>query len=113
MSDLPDPRDLAKRLLESASEYADKNAAARALEETKGTILGKLVKKYLALDPKGSITRAEHFAKADPDYEDHIRRMVEAEKESIKAKARWDTGKVFIDLVRSKEATAREEMKLR
>ena len=106
---LRDPVALARRLIETGEAYADADHAASLLEETKGTLLAKLVKEHMG-EPAW---KADALAKSDSRYEDHLAAMVEARREAIKARVRYDAGRAFIDLARSAESTRRMEMNLR
>ena len=105
-----DPAKLAQELSERGIGWADANAAAEALEETKGTVLAQLAADYLG---KGeSAAKAELLAKAHPDYTAHLEKMVAARKAANRARVRYDVYKAYIELARSHEASRRQEMKL-
>lgn len=105
-----DPAKLVAKLVEAGERYADLNAAAKALEETKGSVLGQLVTTYINQGkPAGA---SEHMARANGIYQSHIHRMVDAQKEAIKAKVRWEALEAYMELMRTKEASRRAEMQL-
>ena len=106
---LRDPVALAKRLIETGEAYADADHAASLLEETKGTLLAKLVKEHI----EQPAWKADALAKADARYEEHVTAMVNARREATKCRVRYDAGRAFIDLARSAESTRRAEMGLR
>ena len=99
------------RLIEAGDEWADKNAAASLLEETRKSVLSQIAVRCMR--DGDSATKAEKVAAADPEYRDHIMSMVEARQAANKARVRYDSGKTFSELVRTKEATNRAEMSLR
>lgn len=107
---LRDPVALARRLIETGEAWADAEHAASLLEETKSTLLAKLTKANMM---EGSVAKAEVMAKADPRYEEHVRAMVDAQREATKCRVRYDSGRAFIDLARSAESTRRAEMGMR
>lgn len=107
---LRDPVALARRLIETGEAWADAEHAASLLEETKSTLLAKLTKEHMG---EGSMAKAEAMAKADPRYEQHVRAMVDAQREATKCRVRYDSGRAFIDLARSAESTRRAEMGMR
>jgi hypothetical protein len=106
---LRDPAALAKRLIETGEAWADAQHAHALLEETKGSLLGKILKEHF----DQPAWKAEALAKSDNRYTEHVRAMVDAEREAIKARVRYDAGRAFIDLARSAESTRRAEMGMR
>jgi hypothetical protein len=104
-----DPDRIRARLVEVGEDWADKDAAATLLEETKKTVLAELM-----LKADGSSAAAKEMnALADPVYRLHVTNMVTARREANKAKIRWETGKTWAELRRSAESTKRAEMNLR
>ncbi len=105
-----DPAALATELAKRGETWADANAAAEALEETKGTVLAQLAAEFLG---KGeSAAKAELLAKAHPDYSTHLEKMVAARRSANRARVRFDVYKAYIELARSAESSRRAEMKL-
>lgn len=97
-------------------DWADKDAEASFLEETKKTLLAQLVQEVqMGAKAAGgralSATQAESMALADPRYEAHLQKMVEARKEANRAKVLYEAGRVKIELMRSLIAARREEMR--
>lgn len=104
-----DPDRIRERLVEVGEDWADKDAAASLLEETKKTVLAEL-----RLKAEGSTGAAKEMnALADPVYRHHVTSMVAARREANKAKIRWETGKTWAELRRSQESTKRAEMGMR
>ena len=89
---------------------ADKNAAAEILEETKGTLLATLASVHMK--DGASAAKADVEARSDPQYRGHLTLMVEARREANKARVRYDSGKVYAELLRTKAATERAQMDL-
>ena len=104
-----DPDKIRERLAEVGEEWADKDAAANLLEETKSVLLAELM---LAADGTSKADREMH-AKANAAYRLHITNMVTARKDANRARVRFETGKMWAELRRSQESTRREEMRIR
>jgi hypothetical protein len=96
------------RLVKAGEDWADLDAAASLLEETKKSVLAELMNKA-----EGSMASREAEALADPSYKLHVTRMVSARKESNRAKVKYDSAKAWCELVRTQEATRRAEMGMR
>jgi hypothetical protein len=106
---LRDPRPLTDRLIEAGETWADLHAAASALEETADTVFAKVLAEHFD-KPEW---KARAMAKSDERYTEHIGKMVAARKAANRAKVRYDSGKAYVELTRSAEATKRAEMTLR
>lgn len=96
-------------LIRAGEEWADADAAASLLEETRKSILAKL----MAENQAASIGAKEMYALADPEYRKHVEGMVSARKAANKARVRYDSAKVLAEMRRSVESTKRAEMTLR
>lgn len=106
-----DPDKIAVELSERGMTWADANAAAEALEETKSSVLAHLAVGFL--EDFKSAAQADMRAKAAPEYREHIMKMVDARKAATRARVRYDTYKVWIELKRSVVATERAAMVMR
>jgi hypothetical protein len=104
-----DPDRIRERLCEVGEEWAELDAAANLLEETKKTVLAELMLKAEG----GTMAARESAALSDPAYRLHLAKMVSARKDANKAKVRYDTGKMWAELRRSQESTRRAEMGMR
>ena len=103
------PDEIYERLRIAGEDWADHDAAANALEETKASLLAEL-----SLKADGSSEAAKkNVALADPVYRLHVTNMVTARKEANKSKVRYELGKMWAELRRSQESTRREEMRLK
>lgn len=103
--------DATARLIEVGETWADLDASASLFEELRKSVLGKLVLEFTASGmPAG---KAEHAAYDAPEYRQHVTQMVEARRKATRARVRWDTGRVHVDLMRSAESTKRAEMGMR
>ena len=107
-----DPDRIYKQLADAGEEWADKNAAADLLEETKKTVLAEMMQKHRA-DGITSLTLCESLAQADPAYRLHLTNMVAARKEANRARVRYDSMKVLAEMRRTQESTRRAEINLR
>ena len=96
-------------LIAAGDDWADKDAAAGILEETKRSILAQLT-----IDRDDSVSRLEReqLALAGPVYRGHIIAMCEARKIANKAKVRYQAIQTLAELRRSQESTRRQEMRL-
>lgn len=103
-----DPRPLTDRLIEAGETWADLHAAATALEEAKDTVLSAILAEHFDMPE----WKAKAEAKADARYVTHIDKMVKARQAANRARVRYDSGKAYVELARSAEATRRQEMKL-
>lgn len=107
MSDF-NPDVLARRMVEAGEEWADKDAAASLLEETRKSLLAELM-----TGRDGSVNAREIEALASPTYRLHVTNMVTARRDANRARVRYDGIKVLAELRRSAESTKRAEMTLR
>lgn len=90
--------------------WADAEAAADLLEETKKSVLAKLM---IECNQSNTSAGREMYALADPEFRKHIEGMVAARRAANKARVRYDSAKVLAELRRSEESTRRAEMTLR
>lgn len=96
-------------LIKSGEDWADKDAAAALLEETKKTLLAKLKNE---VEAKSDASK-ETSALCHPDYAEHLRLMVEARRVANKARVKYDAAKTLAEMRRSEESTRRAEMTMR
>lgn len=117
-----DPNRLTQEVIKCGEEWADQDAAASSLEETKKTLLARYALEYMESGfrsgavgekPKAtSAAQAEMRALADARYEQHLELMVQARKEANRLRVRYDMGRMKLELMRSLQATMRNEMRL-
>lgn len=105
---LGDPAKFAQGIVARGELWAEADAAATVLEETKGTLLAKLLKEHFS-EPAW---KADALAKGDPRFEEHIKAMVDARRLATLAKVRYDGAKAMGEFARSVESTRRAEMSL-
>lgn len=102
-----EPDKIYHALIESGDDWADKDAAANLLEETKKSVLAGI-----AQDHPGSVAAAEQKALASQTYQEHVEAMVEARRQANKAKVRYMALQTLAELRRTQESTRRAEAKL-
>lgn len=103
-----DPEKIHTALVQSGESWADAEAAASILEETRKSVMAKLIN-----EAEGSVAAREYKALADPEYREFVEGMITARKAANKARVRYDSAKILAELRRSQEATRRSEMNLR
>lgn len=104
-----DPEKIYHNIVTAGEEWADKEAAASLLEETRKTVLAELVNSQPSAM---SVAARESCALADPAYRLHVKNMVGARKAANVAKMRYDAVKVLAEMRRSQESSRRAEMRL-
>jgi hypothetical protein len=100
------PEVIYAELLAAGGDWADKNAAADLLEESRHSILAEC---RLKSDAKTEAAK-ETDARADKDYRAHIAAMVAARHAANTARVRYEAVKTLAELRRSEESTRRAEM---
>jgi len=110
-SPMLDADKIAAELSARGMAWADANAAAEALEETKPTVLAQLAAEQIGTGK--SAAAADTMAKADDRYLEHIQKMVDARKAANRARIRWDTYKAYVELLRTNASTDRAMMTMR
>jgi len=102
---------IAHRLTELGLLWADAEAGASLLEETRKSVRAQIANEALAT--AGSLGKAELAAEASQTYIDHVKAMVAARREANIAKVNYDAGKIWVDLTRTRESSRRAEMMMR
>ena len=92
------------------NKWADAHAEAEMLEEAKKCVLATITLHYIT--DGNTKAAAEVQAFASQEYQDHVKRMVEARRRANLAKIELESIKTHLNLTRTYEATRREEMKL-
>lgn len=106
-----DAERLCHELTQRGEAWADANAAAEALEETRQSLYSSIAAELLATG--ASAAKAEMLAKADERYAQHLKAMVAARKAANRARVRYDTYKVYCEMQRSNASTERALATLR
>lgn len=104
-----DPNKLRAKIVQLGEDYADKDAAANHLEESRKSLLAALM---LSAAGKSQAEREMH-ALASEGYREHVKQMVDARRDAVKARVRYDAAKTWVEMVRSIESTKRAEMQIR
>lgn len=95
--------DLYEKLVECGEDWADKQAAANILEDTKSTVLARLMMSVMAT----SVAAKEMEAKASAAYELHIINTANANKSALIAKIKYESVRTWVDLKRTEAANER------
>ena len=103
-----DPDHLHHRMVKLGEAWADANAEADLLEETKKTVLAEL-----ARTASGGVAERKRTALSSTLFKDHLEAMCEARKKANIARVHYDAAKSWVEMSRSIESTRRAEMTLR
>lgn len=93
---------------EAGEDWADKEAAAQLLEDSKSAFLAQ----WCAEQGDVPVNRAEQSVKSSQRWRDYIDQTVEARKQANKAKVRLESIKMRAMEWQAKEANARAEARL-
>lgn len=113
-----DPARLTEEVIDDGNRWVDLDAAASILEESRKSVLAKLILDCIDNSLAGgskramSIGQAEYHALADDTYRSHVDLMVEARKVANRAKVRYDLNRKKLDLLQTAHATLRQEMRM-
>jgi len=105
---LLDAEKLATELRKRGDDWADKDAAYRALEEVQKSILAELFLGY-----SGSVAERESGARSDDAFKEHLRAIAEARKEANRAKVAYDVYRIYVDMTRTNASSQRTLVELR
>ena len=98
-----DPVKLCEELRARGDEWAEADAAEKALERT----LKPLLHTIMGKSEGGSVAARESEAYADPQYAAHISALNDATKAASLARVKYETMKTYLDLERSRMASER------
>ena len=104
-----DPEKMYERIVAAGEAWADAEAAASLLEETRKTVLAKAMNDAAAV----TISAKEMLALGSDDYKKFVEGMVRARAAANKARVKYDSAKILAELRRSQESTKRAEMSMR
>ena len=93
---------------EAAMRWADLDAAARMLEESKSAVLSRLMSDYGDIP----VSKAELKVKASDYWQDYIDKMVRAKTAANKARIEMEFCRMRAWERNSEEATSRVEMRM-
>lgn len=103
-----DPDQIAHVLSERGLDWADRDAAYRALDDLTKTVLAEI---KMSFDDKSDAAR-EMKALASAGFKEHLAAVAAARKEANRAKIRLGTYEKWLELKRSVMATERAQMGL-
>ena len=106
-----EPGKLAHELEQRGLDWADKDAAFKALDDVTKTMLSECIAD-LNEKPK-SMAEAEVKARRSPKYTAHLKALGDARREANRARVNYDTYKVYLEMIRTAEATNRAQMGMR
>jgi hypothetical protein len=92
----------------SSEEWADADAAANQLEETKSAVLAKM----MMAEGDIPVSRAEMRVKASDEWREHIKKMVDARATATRLKVRVDYIKMRFSEWQAADANARVERRI-
>lgn len=98
-----DPNKAYEKLVKAGDEWAEAMYAAELMEEGKKPLLAKLAAECEA----SSQAAKESWALAHPAYKQHIELMVGYRRDACKAKVKWESAKIWAELLRTKNANDR------
>lgn len=104
-----DPNRIAHELSERGLVWADADAAFRALDDTTKSVLSEAMAKSVEKSNAAAETDARHSQM----FKMHLEALADARRTANRARVKFDTYKVWIELMRSKESSRRAEMTLR
>ena len=104
-----DPNEIHRRIVEIGEDWADKEAGASALEDTRRSVRAEIMRQ----SNEKTMGAAEAFAEASIRYKEHIAAMVEARRVANRAHVNYKAIQVWVEMSRSKEATDRALINLR
>lgn len=100
---LVDADKLATELSKRGLDWADKDAAYRALEDTQKSVLSQAM---LATNA-GPVTMREAVARASIHYMEHLAALDQARHASNKARVSYDVYRIYVDLMRTNSSSQR------
>lgn len=104
------PDQIYRNLVTAGEEWADMNAAADILEESKKPVLSEITLGHLQTSK--SVAEADTKAQASKEYREHLKAMVAARRAANRARVTYDSAKTLAELRRTEAATRRAEMQL-
>ena len=104
------PDELRNKLLEFGEHWAEADAAFRALEDTKQSVIAQSALAWL--DMGKPVSYADNQARASEMVLSHLDQLSEARRAANLAKVRYEVHRVYIDMLRTQQANLRAEMQL-
>ncbi len=106
---LRDPLHFAHLIVQRGEAWAEAEAAASMLEETRRSVQAQVMTQHGDI----AVGKAEALALASDVYRGHVTAMVQARRDANVAKVRYDGMKALMELTRSAEASRRVELGLK
>lgn len=103
-----DNRPFSEQFYEAAKDWAEKEAAADLLEQSKSSVMAQR-QSMLGDMP---VNRSEQMVKASPDWSEHVETIVSARREANLAKVKMDFLRMRFQEQMSVEANSRTEARL-
>ena len=111
MAQPPSASDIAENIVAAGKEWSECEAAASWLEESRKSVRAQIAIENFS--EAGSAAKAELIAESSQKYLDHLKSMVEARRKANIARVNYEGGKLWTDMLRTEQATARAEMQMR
>lgn len=92
----------------AGEEWADKEAAAQILEDTKSAVMAQRQAAYGDIP----VNKAEQTVKASPEWKEHIEKIVEARRIANLAKVELEAVRMAYSEWQNREANARAEARM-
>ena len=105
-----DPDKLRHDLIEAGEAWADADAACRALENSKSSVIAQAALPWL--DSGKSYAYSEAQARGSAMVVNHLEELAEANRVANLTRVRYEVAKIYVDLLRTQAATLRAEMQL-
>jgi len=95
-------------IIDSGDDWADKDSAAKFLDDTRKPTLAQITNKMDA----SSQAAKESQALAHPEYKEFLKELRDARKAANLARVRYDADKTLASLRQTQESLKKAEMKL-
>jgi hypothetical protein len=97
-----DPEKLAAELRKRGDEWADRDAAYRALEEVQKSVLAECF-----LSSEGSVAKREARARISAPFREHLEAISKARSAANKARVAYDVYKTYVEMLRTNASSQR------
>jgi len=95
-------------IIEAGDDWADKDSAAKFLDDTRKPTLAQITNKMDA----SSQAAKDSLARAHPDYNEHLLKLRNARKAANLARVKYDAAKTLASLRQTQESLKKAEMKI-
>jgi hypothetical protein len=100
--------DLVQRLVEFGDDCAEKEAAAKLLEDSKHSVLSKIKLQFVGQE-KSDAAR-ETLARASDEFNEHLKQMCDAKEAAQKARVRYNAQDMFCRLRQTQHSLKKAQM---